>query len=385
LAAPLTKLLCHGQFSWNREADDAFQNLKNAFTATLVLALPDFSAPCVVETDALGSGMGAVLTQGGHPLAYFSKQFCPKLLNSSTYVCELAAITAAVRKWCQYLLGHYFIILMDHRSLRELMNQTIQTPEQHRYLACLLGFDYTIQYRAGRSNVVADALSRVMEGQTASLYLLSMPQFVFLDDLRKELASLATFLDLHDRIQEDPMAYTDYTLTEGLILHRGGIWLPSNSSFIKLLLEEFHQSPTGGHMGVQKTLHRLQDNFIWPSIKEDTPNFIAGCVTCRHTKYDNCKPAGLLCPLPILTRPWKDLSMDFITGLPAYRNNTCIFVVVDRFSKGLHLGMLPINTLHIWWLFCLWTWWGDSMACPRALFRIGIHCLSASSGEKFSR
>lgn len=220
MVAPLTKLLCHWQFSWNQEADDAFQNLKNAFTATLVLALLDFSAPFVVETDASGSGMGAVLTQGGHPLAYFSKQFCPKLLNSSTYVCELAAITTAVRKWCQYLLGHHFIILTDHRSLRELMNQAIQTPEQHRYLALLLGFGYTIQYRVGRSNVVADALSRVMEGQTASLYLLSIPQFVFLDDLRKELASLATFLDLRDRIQEDPAAYGDYTLTKGLILHR---------------------------------------------------------------------------------------------------------------------------------------------------------------------
>jgi len=174
----------------------------------------------MVETDASGSGMGVVLTQGGHPLAYFSKQFCPKLLNSSTYVREFAAITAAVRKWRQYLLGHHFVILTDHHSLRELMNQTIQTSEQHRYLARLLGFDYTIQYRARRSNVVADALSRAMEGQAASLYLLSMPRFVFLDDLRKELASLATFLDLRDRIQEDPAAYGDYTLTKGLILHR---------------------------------------------------------------------------------------------------------------------------------------------------------------------
>jgi len=233
------------------------------------------------------------------------------------------------------------VILTDHRSLSELMNQTIQTPEQHRYLALLLGFDYTIQYHAGKSNVVADALSRAMECQAASLYLLSMSRFVFLEDLRKELASLTAFLDLRDRIREDPVAYADYTLTEGFILHRGRIWLPSNSSFIKLLLEEFHQSPTSGHMGVQKTLHRLQDNFTWPTIKEDTQKFIAGYVTCQYTKYDNRKPAGLFCPLPVPTRPWEDLSMDFITGIPAYHGNTYIFVVVDRFSKGLHLGMLP--------------------------------------------
>ena len=176
--------------------------------------------------------------------------------------------------------------------------------------------------------MVADALSRAMEGQSesASLYLLSMPRFVFLDDLRKELASLATFLDLRDRIQANPAAYADYTMTKGLI---------------------FHQSPTGGHMGIQKTLHRLQDNFTWASIKEDTRNFIASCMTCQHTKYDNRRPAGLLCPLPVPMRLWEDLSMDFITGLPAYRGNTCTFVVVDRFSKGLHLGMLPTqHTTH---------------------------------------
>ena len=193
LAAPLTKLLRHGQFDWSQEADTAFQNLKNALTVVPVLALPDFSTPFMVETDTSGSGMGAVLTLGGHPLAYYNKQFFPKLLNSSTYVRELAAITATVKKWRQYLLGHHFIILTDHRSLRKLMNQTIQRLEQHRYLARLLGFDYTIQYRAGRSNVVADALSRAMEGQAASLYFLSMSQFVFLDDLRKELAFLGTF------------------------------------------------------------------------------------------------------------------------------------------------------------------------------------------------
>ena len=60
------------------------------------------------------------------------------MANSSTYICELAAITVAVKKWQQYLLGHQFIIMNDHRSLRELMNQEVQTPEQHRYLARLL-------------------------------------------------------------------------------------------------------------------------------------------------------------------------------------------------------------------------------------------------------
>ena len=69
--------------------------------------------------------------------------------------------------------------------------------------------------------------------------------------------------------------------------------------------------------------------------------FIATCVDCQVTKYETKKTAGLLCPLPVPTQPWSDLSLDFICGLPPYRGNTTILVVVDRFSKGIHLGMLP--------------------------------------------
>ena len=150
-------------------------------------------------------------------------------------------------------------------------------------------------------------------------------------------------MELYRKIQEEPKAHPEYTLTAYLILHRGRIWIPSNSSFTKLLLEAFHQSPTGGHMGIQKTLHRLQENFTWDSVRADTRAFIAGCLTCQCTKYDNRKPDGLLSPLPIPVQPWDYLSMDFIVGLPSYKGNTCIFVIVDRFSKGLRLGMLPTH------------------------------------------
>ena len=131
LVAPLSQLLTKEGFTWTLEATVAFQNLKNVVNNSPVLALPDFTKPFVVETGASDSGMGTVLSQGRHLIAFFSKQFCPKLLSSFTYVRELAAITTAVKKWRQYLLGHHFEILTDHRSLKELMNQAVQTPKQH--------------------------------------------------------------------------------------------------------------------------------------------------------------------------------------------------------------------------------------------------------------
>jgi len=94
-------------------------------------------------------------------------------------------------------------------------------------------------------------------------------------------------------------------------------------------------------MGFRKTLQRIRENFTWQTMNNDVRKFVAQCIDYQLVKYEPAKPRGLLCPLPVPARPWEDLSMDFIAGLPAYRGNTCILVIVDQFSKGLHLGMLP--------------------------------------------
>ena len=129
-AAPLTTLLCKDNFHWTPEAQSVFQHLKKLMTQAPVLASPNFSLPFTVEINASVYAIGAVLTQQSRPIAFSSKQLCPRIQQASTYVRELHAITSAVRKWGHYLLGHAFVILTDHRSLKELMSQVIQTPEQ---------------------------------------------------------------------------------------------------------------------------------------------------------------------------------------------------------------------------------------------------------------
>jgi len=134
------------RFQWSNTVQDAFDTLKQVETKAPILWLSDFTLLFVLKTDAPGVGMGAVLSQKGHPIAFFSKAFCPKLLRSSTYIHELVAIATTVKKWWQYLFGHRFTIITNHCSLRELMTLVIQTPEQHMHMACLIGYDYNIQY-----------------------------------------------------------------------------------------------------------------------------------------------------------------------------------------------------------------------------------------------
>jgi hypothetical protein len=213
IALPLTSLLRKDAFHWTDIASQAFNNLKTAMTQAPTLSLPDFSKPFILETDASGLAMGAVLMQNSHPIAFFSKPFCPRLWRSSTYIRELHAITIAVKKWRQYLLGHPFIIFTDHQSLKELLIQVVQTPEQQVYLAKLMGYDYSIQYKSGKTNVVADALSRLPETLSGMILFLSMPNFIFLEHLKLALAACEPFKTLLTTIQTNPSSVPNYKTT----------------------------------------------------------------------------------------------------------------------------------------------------------------------------
>lgn len=99
-------------------------------TTTPVLALPDFNKIFVIESDASGAGIGAVLMQEGRPIAYASKALSPSYLSLSIYDREMLAIIHAVTKWRPYLIGRRFQIRTDHKSLKYFLEQKISSPEQ---------------------------------------------------------------------------------------------------------------------------------------------------------------------------------------------------------------------------------------------------------------
>lgn len=97
ICKPLTDLLRKDAFIWDDEAERSFCRLKEAMLTPPVLALPDFSLPFVIETDTSSYGIGAVLMQAGHPLAFISKSLSTKHRLLSVYDKELAIISYFVR------------------------------------------------------------------------------------------------------------------------------------------------------------------------------------------------------------------------------------------------------------------------------------------------
>ena len=110
IAAPLTRILLKDAFVWTKDAEEAFQQLKQAMLQPPVLALPDLSKLFIVEVDAFGSGMGAVLMQESQLVAFYSQAFSMWALGQSIYEKELMAIVHVVNKWRNYLLGRKFRI-----------------------------------------------------------------------------------------------------------------------------------------------------------------------------------------------------------------------------------------------------------------------------------
>jgi hypothetical protein len=123
ISKPLTQLLTAKGFAWTEQAAAAFKALKDAMVSTLVLALPNFTLPFVIETDACDTGVGAVLMQAGHPIAYMSKALGIMNRKLSIYEKEFMAVMMAVDKWRQYLQRGSFLILTDHKSLCNLSDQ----------------------------------------------------------------------------------------------------------------------------------------------------------------------------------------------------------------------------------------------------------------------
>jgi hypothetical protein len=133
ICRPLTNLLKKNTtFVWSPLTNDAFVTLKKALVQAPVLALPDFSQEFVLETDACATGVGAVLMQKGHPLAFLSRALGPKNQALSIYDKECLAILLAIEKWKPYLQHGSFVIHTDQKSLTQLGEHKFNTMIQQK-------------------------------------------------------------------------------------------------------------------------------------------------------------------------------------------------------------------------------------------------------------
>ncbi|CAL9231913.1 unnamed protein product [Arabidopsis halleri] len=316
--APLTNLLKKGKFEWSEVEEMVFNELKTAMTTTPTLALPNFAVPFVIQTDASREGIGAILTQESGPIAFMSRSLGVAKHNWSTYAREILAIVVAMRTWRPYLAAH------THT-------------EQQKWMGKLVGYDYEITYKPGTANAAADALSR--QANSLILHSICSQQAVLWEELRKIQDSNPYLVRIGKLAAASPGR--PYEKRNGLVCFRNRVVIPLGSSFVRSLLEEYHDSLIGGHSGALHTFKRLAQQFYWPVMHRSIREYVVACDVCQQAKADGLALAGLLQPLPVPNQVWEDLSMDFIDGLLTSDKHTSIMVVVDRLSKASHL--IPLS------------------------------------------
>ena len=331
IAWPLTQLLKKDNFHWGIEAQLAFEKLKQAMTSLPVLAVPCFDKPFVVETDASGRGVGAVLMQEGRPVAYMSQTLSDRAQQKSVYERELMAIVLAIQKWRHYLLGRRFVVHTDQKSLKFLVDQRMMGQEQQKWMAKLLGYDFEIKYKAGKENRAADALSR-------KHYFGAISSITFHDweGLEEEVQQDCKLRDIMQALLSGREVATGFQLKGGRLDYKDRLVVPKGSPRIPLILQEFHDTTMGGHSGFFRTYKRVSGLIRWEGMKKSIQQYVQRCDICNRNKHSTLAPAGLLQPLPIPTQVWEDLSMDFIGDLPKALGMDTILVVVDRLTKYAH-------------------------------------------------
>ena len=125
---------------------------------------------------------------------------------------------------------------------------------------------------------------------------------------------------------------------EGLLLYRGRVVIPSDPEIQRRVVQLHHDNPVLGHPGRWKTLELVSRNYWWAGMSTFVKNYVEACDLCLRTKTFPAKPMGPLQPNQAPEGPWQVMTADLITGLPQVEGYNALAVMVDRFTKQVHIS-----------------------------------------------
>ncbi|XP_028794242.1 uncharacterized protein LOC114749870 [Neltuma alba] len=292
IAAPLTDLLKKNRvWDWDDKCQATFEELKAAVIKEPVLALPDHTKPYEVQTDASDFALGGVLMQEGHPVAYESRKLNDAERRYTVQEKEMTAVVHCLRTWRHYLLGTKFIVKTDNVATSYFLKQKKLTPKQVRWQAFLAEFDFVMEYKPGKGNVVADALSR-----KAELASITSPSFPLVDRVKEGLKQDPQAKSLMELASQGKTRR--FWLEDGVLITKGNrVYVPKWQGLRKEIIKECHDSRWAGHPGVRRTMALIERAYFWPQMRDDVELYVKTCLVCQQDKVEQRPVSGLLEPL----------------------------------------------------------------------------------------
>ncbi|GFX01388.1 transposon Tf2-6 polyprotein [Trichonephila clavipes] len=342
-----------------------------------------------LDTDASNESVGAVLSQEidgqERVVAYWSKCLSKPERNYCVTRKELLAIVKAIEHFHHYLYGQKFLLRTDHASLTWLMNFRNTEGQVARWIQRLNEYYFDIRHRKGSSHGNADALSR--RPCPENCRHCSRVETKYDYAIRQITTSTATPPDpwSDEKVREDQMADPDikpliefmesssnkpswqdisayspttkqyWALWNSLHLKNGVLYRKFESedgktfrwqlvlprSRIPEVLKELHGSPTGGHFGVMKTLHRVRERFFWGKVRADVEQWCKSCDACSARKGSKIRSRGKLHRYNV-GAPFERIAFDIQGPLPRTASgNKYLLVVMDYFTKWPEVYPIP--------------------------------------------
>ena len=366
-------------FQWGTEQQNAFNHLINLLTKAPILAYADYSKSFILHTDASRDGLGAILYQkqqdnSQRVIAYASRGLSPSERNYPAHKLEFLALKWAVTdKFRDYLHGNQFTVFTDNNPLTYVLTTAKLDATGHRWLAELASFDFDIQYRSGKKNVDADALSRIRKYighdvisavcQSSTDYSLIETLNVASMNVGQQPSSTLCQLSNEDWIHNqssDPLlskiikhiqqgtepsikeielkpvvrqfhkfVLRDNVLYRQVVINRSEFFqLVLPSQYHRTALQGVHQDM--GHPGCDRTYNLLQERFYWPSMKNDVTDWVKNCGRCIRRK--SIKPIAPLVSIHS-TRPLELVCMDYLSLEESKGGVKDVLVITDHYTK----------------------------------------------------
>lgn len=373
IARPLHDLTRKGVlFCWSPETEQAFEQLKSALTEPPILALPSVTGTYILDTDASGDAIGAVLSQvqdGQERVICYGSRICsPAERNYDVTRREMLATVYFLKTYRPYLLGQHFVLRTDHAALQWLRRTPTPIGQQARWLTILEEFQFEVKHRAGSAHTNADAMSRRPHTtraitETTSQHPTASPlpwDWSRLEVARELLLDpdLRWILNRKMEREEPPTAeetralsatiktlvsqWEQLAVQDGLLVRKllnaddnSVRWYQLIPPVVRrcTVIRLAHEGMSGGHLGLRRTLVQAQRRAYWPGWREDVQNQLRECTPCAQYLRGKTPRQGRLQNLNV-GEPMECLGIDITGPHPtSSKGNKYIMTVIDHFTR----------------------------------------------------
>ena len=361
--------------TWSEEMMTAFTTAKEALAAATMLTYPRSGASIALTTDASATAVGAVLEQlvdgEWQPLAFFSRQLRPPELKYSAFDRELLALHLAVRHFRCYLEGRPLTAYTDHKPLTFAFSKMSDpwSARQQRHLSAISEFTTTILHLSGKSNTVADALSRAtISPLHALLPGVDYTEMATAQATDPEMSAYRTAVS--NLVLEDiSFGPTGKTLLCDVSTGQPRPVVPA--SMRRRVFDVAHGL---SHPGVRATKNMIASKFVWHGLRKQVTHWARACIPCQTAKVHRHVKAPLH-TFQVPPRRFDHIHLDIVGPLPPSHGFTHLFTIVDRYTRWPEA--IPLSDT-------------STLSCARALIahwiaRFGLPShLSSDRGPQFT-